>query len=81
MSVSVEPVRFLEPAFDEDTWQARMIRAEEQARVLAVRINDAQNALNAVDQALAAEHAPVHLTACGRIRWLGDQRRKAERTR
>jgi hypothetical protein len=39
------------------------------------------HALRAVDEALAAEKAPDNLTRMGQIRWLGDQRRRAERER
>ena len=52
---------------------------------LMLRIRDLENELRAVDQALTVEHAPVlsdtgeRLPRYGRIRFLGDRARRAER--
>lgn len=58
---------------DWDTYLKEMQYAHaEQIRLL-------EHELLAVDEALRAEHCPAKLTRMGQIRWLGDQRRKAER--
>lgn len=74
--------------FDDDTAEARMVRAEVAARAAMQRCWDLEAALSAVDQALTDERVPLYgsgardltrLTRYGRIRWLGDQRRVALR--
>lgn len=47
----------------------------------AERLRLLEHELRAVDEALRAERVPTGLTRMGQIRWLGDQRRKAERER
>jgi len=87
MPIADGPCNIPPPAFDDDTLEARTIRAEAAAHAWLMRSWRLENELRAVDDALQAERVPRHsdvkplaqLTRYGRIRWLGDQRRKAKR--
>lgn len=76
--ISVEPVLPLEPVFDTDTVEQRMIRAEELCRGVLAGHRDIVHAVRSVELALSLEGTPPALTYMGAIRWLGDQRRAAE---
>jgi hypothetical protein len=86
--VAAGPRKRIVVSFDDDTAEARMVRAEVAAKAAMERCWDLEAALRAVDQALADERVPLHhpgahaltrMPRYGRIRWLGDQRRIAER--
>lgn len=77
---TAEPRRIPPAAFDHDTLEARTVRAEAAAEAAIARARELEIALWAVDHALLLERVPNDgLTRFGRVRWLGDQRRRAER--
>ena len=74
--------------FGIDTLEARTLRAEAEWKALYERTHLLECVLSAVDQALTDERVPLTengdlteatLTRAGRIRYLGDRRRVAER--
>lgn len=71
--------------FDDDTLEARCIRAEASEAAIARRCEALEVALAACDQALLDERVPLvctgggRLTRMGRIRLLGDRCRRLER--
>lgn len=72
---------------EQDTPEARIARAEAVTAAALNRMHVLESEMRAVDDALRAERVPhfrdgnslVRMTRMGRIRWLGDQRRVAER--
>ena len=67
-------------SFDADSCEQRALRAEAQASVLRREVSTLRGELRAVDLALRAENTPRDLTRMGRVRWIGDRVRRAERT-
>lgn len=75
----------LDPQVDDDTLEARVVRAEVAARAAIDRCWRLEADLMAVDAALDRERVPQFMDGSlsrrpryGRIRWLGDARRRAE---
>lgn len=80
------PPRIPESSFDDDTLEARTLRAEAAAKDAMDLYWRVENELRAVDAALNAErvpqftdgpHALTRRTRPARVRWLGDQARLA----